>query len=138
MTLSLDTNVLIDLVRGKTPVVRSCFNDAMAAEQHMVASLIVLHELHLGCELNRDPVGELARVRVVLSNVEIEPFDEVDMRSAARVRAALRPRGLAIGPYDSLIAGQALARGWTVVTANTREFNRVEGLNVIDWTAPAA
>jgi len=138
VTLSLDTNVLIDLVRGKTPVVRSCFNDAMAAEQHMVASLIVLHELHLGCELNRDPVGELARVRVVLSNVEIEPFDEVDMRSAARVRAALRPRGLAIGPYDSLIAGQALARGWTVVTANTREFNRVEGLNVIDWTAPAA
>jgi len=37
-----------------------------------------------------------------------------------------------------LIAGQALARNWTVVTANTREFNRVEGLNVIDWTVPAA
>jgi len=78
VTLALDTNVLIDLVRGKTPIVRGRFNSAMAAEQRMVASLIVLHELHLGCELNRDPVGELARVRAVLSNVEIEPFDEAD------------------------------------------------------------
>ena len=138
MTLALDTNVLIDLVRGKTPIVRGCFNEALAAEQHMVASLIVLHELYIGCELNRDPVGELARVRVVLSNIEIEPFDEADMRSAAQISAILRPRGLTIGPFDSLIAGQALARGWTVVTANTREFARVEGLNIIDWTAPAA
>jgi len=138
VTLALDTNVLIDLVRGKTPIVRGCFNEALAAEQHMVASLIVLHELYIGCELNRDPVGELARVRVVLSNIEIEPFDEADMRSAAQISAILRPRGLTIGPFDSLIAGQALARGWTVVTANTREFARVEGLNVIDWTAPAA
>jgi len=138
VTLALDTNVLIDLVRGKTPIVRGCFNEALAAEQHMVASLIVLHELYIGCELNRDPVGELARVRVVLSNIEIEPFDEADMRSAAQISAILRPRGLTIGPFDSLIAGQALARGWTVVTANTREFARVEGLNIIDWTAPAA
>ena len=138
MTLALDTNVLIDLVRGKTPIVRGCFNEALAAEQRMVVSLIVLHVLHLGCELHRDSVGELARVRVVLSNIEIEPFDEADMRSAAKVRAALRSGGLTIGPYDSLIAGQALARDWTVVTANTREFNRVEGLNVIDWSTTAA
>lgn len=138
MTLALDTNVLIDLVRGKTPIVRGCFNEALAAEQRMVVSLIVLHELHMGCELHRDSVGELARVRVVLSNIEIEPFDEADMRSAAKVRAALRSGGLTIGPYDSLIAGQALARDWTVVTANTREFNRVEGLNVIDWSTTAA
>ena len=137
MTLALDTNVLIDLVRGKTPIVRGRFNQAMAAEQRLVASLIVLHELYLGCELNRDPVGELARVKVVLSNVEIEPFDDADMRSAAKISAALRPRGVMIGPFDSLIAGQALARDWTVVTANTREFDRVEGLNVIDWSTTA-
>jgi tRNA(fMet)-specific endonuclease VapC len=137
VTLALDTNVLIDLVRGKTPIVRGRFNQAMAAEQRLVASLIVLHELYLGCELNRDPVGELARVKVVLSNVEIEPFDDADMRSAAKISAALRPRGVMIGPFDSLIAGQALARDWTVVTANTREFDRVEGLNVIDWSTTA-
>ena len=59
------------------------------------------------------------------------------MAVSATVRANLRRRGLNIGAYDLLIAGQALARGWTVVTANTREFARIEGLNVIDWTAPA-
>ncbi|HZC17647.1 MAG TPA: type II toxin-antitoxin system VapC family toxin [Caulobacteraceae bacterium] len=137
MILALDTNVIIDLVRGRAPAVRNRFNAALAAERPMVASLIVLHELHLGCELNRDPVGELARVRVVLSRLEIEPFDEGDMRQAARMRADLRGRGQTIGAYDALIAGQALARGWTVVTANTREFARIDGLNVIDWTAPA-
>jgi tRNA(fMet)-specific endonuclease VapC len=49
----------------------------------------------------------------------------------------LRRRGQAIGPLDGLIAGQALARSWTLVTANRREFDRIEGLNVIDWTQPA-
>ncbi|HEX4198875.1 MAG TPA: type II toxin-antitoxin system VapC family toxin [Caulobacteraceae bacterium] len=137
MILALDTNVIIDLVRGKAPAVRDRFNAALAAEQPMVASLIVLHELHFGCALHRDPAGELARVRVLLSRLEVEPLDEADMSSAARIRAALRGRGLTIGPYDALIAGQALARGWTVVTANTREFARIGGLNVIDWTAPA-
>jgi len=136
VTLAVDTNVIIDLVRGKTPIVREQFNEALAAERRMVASLIVLHELHFGCELNRDPAGELARVRAVLRRFEVEPFDEPDMRSAAHLRAALRQRGQTVGAYDLLIAGQALVRGWTVVTSNRREFDRIDGLNVIDWTAP--
>jgi tRNA(fMet)-specific endonuclease VapC len=138
VTLSLDTNVLVELVRGAAPVVRERFFAALADERSMFASLIVVHELYLGCELYRDPAGELARVREVLSQVQIEPFDEPDMISAAKVRATLRRRGQTIGAYDALIAGQALARNWTVITANKREFDRVDGLNVIDWTTPAA
>jgi len=138
VTLSLDTNVLVELVRGTAPVVRERFFRALADERSMFASLIVVHELYLGCELYSDPAGEIARVREVLSQVQIEPFDEPDMVSAAKVRATLRRRGQTIGAYDALIAGQALARDWTVVTANTREFSRIEGLNVIDWTVPAA
>ena len=138
MTLSLDTNVLVEVVRGAAPIVRERFFGALADERPLVASLIVVHELYLGCELYRDPASELARVRKVLSRVQIEPFDEPDMVSAAKVRATLRRRGQTIGAYDALIAGQALARDWTLVTANKREFDRVDGLNVIDWTAPAA
>lgn len=134
MTLSLDTNVLIDLVRGGKRSVRDRFSETLAMERRMVASLIVLHELRLGCELHRDPVGELERVRTVLSKIPIEPFDEADVAVAAAVRARLRTRGQPMGAYDLLIAGQALARGWTVVTANIREFARIDGLNVIDWT----
>jgi tRNA(fMet)-specific endonuclease VapC len=138
VTLSLDTNVLVEVVRGAAPIVRERFFGALADERPLVASLIVVHELYLGCELYRDPASELARVRKVLSRVQIEPFDEPDMVSAAKVRATLRRRGQTIGAYDALIAGQALARDWTLVTANKREFDRVDGLNVIDWTAPAA
>jgi tRNA(fMet)-specific endonuclease VapC len=138
VTLSLDTNVLVEVVRGSDPIVRERFFEALANEQSLFASLIVVHELYFGCELYHDPAGELARVREVLTQIQVETFDELDMTSAAKVRAALRRRGRTIGAYDALVAGQALARGWTVVTANKREFDRVEGLNVIDWTAPAA
>jgi tRNA(fMet)-specific endonuclease VapC len=45
----------------------------------------------------------------------------------------LKARGTPIGPYDTLIAGQAMARGLTLVTRNTREFERVVGLSVENW-----
>jgi tRNA(fMet)-specific endonuclease VapC len=135
--LSLDTNVLIEVVRNKTQIVRDRFFEALASERRMIASLVVVHELHVGCELHPNPSAELARVRFALSQVEIEAFDEADMVATAKLAADLIRRGRKIGPFDLLIAGQALARGWTVVTANTREFARIEGLNVIDWTAPA-
>ncbi len=138
MTLTLDTNVFIEIVRNRSKAVRQRFYEALATETRMVASLIVVHELHVGCELHHDPTAERSRVRFALSQVEIEPFDEADMSAAARLSATLIGRGQKIGPYDLLIAGQALARDWTVVTANTREFARIDGLKVIDWTAPAA
>jgi tRNA(fMet)-specific endonuclease VapC len=136
--LTLDTNVFIEIVRNRSKTVRERFYEALAAQTRMVASLIVVHELHVGCERHHDPDAEFSRVRFALSQIEIEPFDEADMSAAAKLSAGLIARGQNIGPFDLLIAGQALARGWTVVTANTREFARVEGLNVIDWTAPAA
>lgn len=124
MTLSLDTNVVIELVRGKTPAVRRRFDEARAALQPMVASLIVMYEMRIGCALNRDHAGELARVRQVLSDVPIEPLDEQDVVVAAERGAGLIRQGRMIGGFDLLIAGQALARDWTLVTANTREFSR--------------
>ena len=45
----------------------------------------------------------------------------------------LRRLGRSIGDIDTLVAGQALARGWTVVTGNVSHFGRVEGLSLIDW-----
>lgn len=68
--------------------------------------------------------------------IEVVPFASDDARAAGVVRANLEARGLQIGPYDLLIAAQALARGAIVVTANVREFGRVDGLPVEDWTAP--
>ena len=63
------------------------------------------------------------------------PFDDVDARVAAEIRAVLRRAGTPIGPYDNLIAGQALARDLTLVTRNIREFERVQGLRLENWEA---
>jgi tRNA(fMet)-specific endonuclease VapC len=57
-------------------------------------------------------------------------FDSKSARVAASIRAALEAQGQMIGPYDVLIAGQALAYSLTLVTGNLREFSRVPGLAV--------
>jgi tRNA(fMet)-specific endonuclease VapC len=58
-----------------------------------------------------------------------------DARAAGQIKADLKRKGTPIGPYDLLIAGQARARGLTVVTRNVGEFRRVEGLTVEEWVA---
>jgi tRNA(fMet)-specific endonuclease VapC len=66
---------------------------------------------------------------------ELVPFDEKDAGIAGDLRATLDASGRPIGPYDLLIAAQALRMGATLVTANVAEFARVEGLNWRDWAA---
>ena len=63
-------------------------------------------------------------------------FDADDARAAGLIRAELAGSGTPIGPYDILIAGQALAQKLKLITNNTREFSRIDGLQVEDWTNP--
>ena len=65
---------------------------------------------------------------------EVVSFDAADARAAGAIRANLEAIGRPMGPLDTLIAGQALARDLILVTANTQEFVRVEGLNCEDWS----
>ena len=62
-------------------------------------------------------------------------FDKEDARQSGQIRALLAGKGTPIGPYDVLIAGQAIARNLTLVTHNTDEFRRVPGLRIEDWQA---
>jgi tRNA(fMet)-specific endonuclease VapC len=64
------------------------------------------------------------------------PFEHDDAKTAGTIRAALQASGIPIGAYDALIAGQALARQLTLVTANISEFSRVKGLSWQDWAKP--
>ena len=70
-------------------------------------------------------------------NIDVAPFDAQDAAVAGDLRAALEAAGTPIGPYDVLIAAQALRSGATLVTANVSEFARVHGLVWQDWTARA-
>ena len=68
---------------------------------------------------------------------EVSAFDEEDAKTAGELRATLEGAGTPIGPYDLLIAAQALRTGATLVTANVAEFTRVPDLQWQDWTAKA-
>jgi tRNA(fMet)-specific endonuclease VapC len=62
------------------------------------------------------------------------PFDDAAAEVYGRIRAELASRGTPIGPYDLMIAATALANNLILVTHNTREFARVSGLVLEDWT----
>jgi tRNA(fMet)-specific endonuclease VapC len=72
-----------------------------------------------------------------LGPIVVLPFEEGDAKIAGAVRANLEASGKSIGAYDLLIAGQALQRQLTVVTANVSEFSRVRGLAWQDWAKPS-
>ncbi len=61
------------------------------------------------------------------------PFDDICVQAYGRIRIELERVGTPIGPYDLLIAATAIANERTLVTANTREFNRVAGLAIENW-----
>jgi tRNA(fMet)-specific endonuclease VapC len=94
-------------------------------------SAIVAHELFYGAFRSRRTAQNLALIDA-LQFIVLE-FDKEDARQAGEVRALLASKGMPIGPYDVLIAGQAVARDMILVTHNTQEFGRVPRLRLEDW-----
>jgi tRNA(fMet)-specific endonuclease VapC len=135
MSYLLDTNTIVALLRNKPAGVRERYREAQAAGDYLALSSVVLFELWYGVAKSSQAQENTERLRVLLSgDVDLLDFDDEDARSAGQVRATLEKAGTPIGAYDLLIAGQALRRELTVVTANTTEFSRVAGLSWQDWT----
>lgn len=131
---TLDTNACIALINGSSVTVRSRFKRALDDRGVVCVSTVVLHELWYGASKSARRDHNTERVQTFLSGpIEILPFDDADARAAGEVRALLEQAGTPIGAYDALIAGQAVRRGITLVTANVREFARVDGLMREDW-----
>lgn len=136
MKYLLDTSACIALINGTPATVRSRFQK-VAAGGEVYASSIVTFELWYGVAKSARPALNAQRLETFLSGPVIElPFDDEDARVAGSIRAALEVSGKPIGAYDLLIAGQALARQLTLVTANVSEFSRVKGLSWQDWAKP--
>src|SRR5712691_2097769 len=96
-------------------------------------SAVVAHELFYGAFKSRRATQNIALVDAL--QFAVIEFDKEDARQAGAVRALLASQGTPIGPYDVLIAGQAVARNMILVTHNTEEFGRVPGLRIEDWQA---
>ena len=135
MNYLLDANICIALINGTSDKVRARFGQATRSNATLAISSIVVHQLW-----HRSAKNELATryaralTAFLSSGIEVLDYNEQDAQAAGEIRAELEGRGERIGEYDTLIAGQAFSRNLVLVTANTREFERVKGLVVEDWT----
>lgn len=130
MTALLDTDTVIALLRGHAAVAQKV--RAFPAKS-LVVSSVTLYELLVGVEKSRDSEKNRRLLYDALAPFVILAFDETPALEAAKVRGSLEKKG--IGPYDTLIAGHALALGVKLITANTKEFRRVHGLKLENWLA---
>jgi len=131
---SLDTNTVIAILTGRSPIARARLIEARSARATLVLSTVVLLELSYGAEKSARPDRNKAILESFLASpIDILTFDALDAMKSGEIRALLERAGTPIGPNDLQIAGQALARGLTVVTNNEREFRRVPDLLVTNW-----
>jgi tRNA(fMet)-specific endonuclease VapC len=129
MRYLLDANVVIALLND---VASKAAKRARRVKPGDVAiSAIVAHELFDGAFKSQGVDRNVALVDAL--RFVVLDFDKEDARQSGQIRALLAGKGTPIGPYDVLIAGQAIARNLTLVTHNTNEFRRVPGLRIEDW-----
>jgi tRNA(fMet)-specific endonuclease VapC len=133
MRYVLDTNAVIHLVSRKPDSLVRLILEKREGEIGIPS--IVAHELYFEVYKSQKVSFNLEALRLLLIDFPILEFSQEDARVSGELRSALARTGVPIGPYDVLIAGQAKARDLTVVTNNIREFKRVDGLKVEDWTA---
>ncbi len=133
--IALDSTVVIHLMR-RDPTVRLNFARARSAGTLMHLSAIVVEELTFGIAHHRFPERERAYYEEIARDMVVVPFEPADADVGGHARAALAARGKPPPYADFLIGAHALARGHTLVTANTRDFQNIPGLQLLDWTKP--
>ena len=137
MNYLLDTNACIALINRTSAAVRSRSQKALSRGGQLCVSSVVTFELWYGVAKSvRQPHNARQLETFLAGPILLLPLDDEDAKVGGSIRAALQASGTPIGAYDYLIAGQALARQLTLVTANVSEFSRVKGLSWQDWAKP--
>jgi tRNA(fMet)-specific endonuclease VapC len=126
----LDANTVIFYLKGRESVVKRLH---ATSPRELGIPSVVAYEVEFGA-LKIGPSRRRELVSEFIGNLVQVPFDSDGALAAARIRTDLESRGAMIGPLDLLIAGTALSRSALLITNNTKEFSRVKGLRVADWT----
>lgn len=125
----LDTNAVIALLKTNDSAVRRRIRENSPTD--VFISTVVMFELYYGAYRSERMQRNLELLEnILLPKLE---FDAGDASASGQIRAILADAGTPIGPYDVMIAGLAYSRGMCLVRRNTKEFQRVEGLQLIDW-----
>jgi tRNA(fMet)-specific endonuclease VapC len=132
MTYLLDTNACIAILRDRSSnVARRSMQEPSGT---VALCSIVKAELYYGAYKSQQHTQTLSRLNRFIRNFHSYTFDDAAADAYGRIRADLAAQGTPIGPNDLMIAAIALANNLIVVTHNTREFARVAGLSLEDWT----
>lgn len=126
----LDTNTVIYFFKRQGRVAERLL--AVPPAEVALPSIVV-YELSVGVLKSGNPERRRKDLQELLAATAILPFGPQEAAVAAQIRHDLERAGMTIGPYDLLIAGAALSRGATLVSHNTNEFSRVQGLSLEDW-----
>ena len=126
----LDTNTLIYFFKGIGNVAGILLSKS---PKDISIPSIALYELEVGIAKSTKPNKRRKQLKLLISKIDISSFGAKEAEVAAMIRANLESKGTPIGPYDTLIAGTALSINATLITHNTKEFKRVNGLNIEDW-----
>ena len=126
----LDTNIVSDLVKNPAGMVAQRIRQV--GEAGIGVSIIIAAELRFGGLALGSPAFT-RKVEGVLSRLIVAPFESPADLEYAKIRLALKRRGLPIGPNDLFIAAHAVSLNVPLVTRNVAEFRRVSGLSVENW-----
>ena len=130
MKYLLDTNICIYAQKRNAAIlshIKEAWQDGIAI------SAITLAELEYGVQHSGAPERNAIALATFLSIVEVLPFDSSAAIEYGDICSTLRKNGITIGTMDMLIAAHGRSEKLTVVTHNTREFERVDGLQLADW-----
>ena len=131
MRYLLDTNICIYLIKKRPSEVLERFRQH--SPQDVAIFTITLFELQCGIEKNQYQQRSEDALTKFLLPLNLIDLDRSAAIEAAAIRAQLERKGMPIGPYDLLIAGLARSRDMTLVTNNTKEFERIVGLHLENW-----
>ena len=130
MRYLLDTSIVSTVIRDPQGRVTERIREV--GEANVTTSIIVAAELRYGAA-KKGSARLTAQVEAVLGALEVLPFEDPADRVYGVLRAGLEQKGQPIGGNDLLIAAQALSLGYTLVTANEREFSKIEDLSCENW-----
>ncbi|WP_233235474.1 type II toxin-antitoxin system VapC family toxin [Bordetella sp. LUAb4] len=126
----LDTNIISSLIRD--PAGPAARNIERVGHRQICTSIIVAAELRYGCA-KKGSAKLSAKVESLLDTIPVLPLDIPADAEYGGIRAELEAAGAPIGANDLLIGAHAHALGLTLVTGNTREFERIRGLALENW-----
>lgn len=129
----LDTNTCIFFLNGSSEPVKE--NMKKHNPEQIVLCSVVKAELLFGAVKSAKANDNLQRLQTFFQPFRSFYFDDAAAEVYGRIRSALEKQGKAIGPNDLMIASIAASRRLTLVTNNVREFNRIENLEIEDWTS---